>query len=562
MAARLLAAALALALTALLLDTHVAMRIRLRREPLEEPSEEPSGEPSEEGAGVPSLDFLWTSKDLLPSSEGTTFEEFNSSLTTIEECMAWCEKAFCCIGFSAWIISNNFVNQWHPKMCRTGFDPERVTWGHKHESFQHWQFHWKTDAASLEENNDGTSLMIPCPFGLSTRPGHDYQCIRRSGDDVVFNKDGGMDVGALVAQQLDNEWASVLDAYQHVLNHSHDEHGEHHHNGLEVVAHFAVEHGVEDAVIHSLAKGFHVLSHSLAHGGSMNVGSAAAHIVGGFLHAWSSLAPIMLPLAATTSIAQRMYEWTLREIAGLDKIQALMYKASCMRYLIQQSTSSGLELTSVVTEQCGDSIASAIKDRISQAADSLDGMFLKIEEISRCLTPAAGSDEPAWRKRAVQCIENTFPNLRQTNQKMGVLMGALLVASVWGQMTDPLLETNSKFSMHNNVKTYWSLRDLPEVGSSVENLQNMSEADRTVTCMSYVTSQQAYEKVFNKLTEALELWMRTFALDDSSSFFASPCKDVFNNLLDSSLPLCKHELFTDSLGFSCGKAAADRLWQL
>merc|ERR1719277_2754411 len=72
-------------------------------------------------------------------------------------------------------------------------------------------------------------------------------------------------------------------------------------------------------------------------------------------------------------------------------------------------------------------------------------------------------------------------------------------------------------------------------------------------CMSVLALHRAFEKMFERISTGITVWMQTFSrdqrhLDIRLATYAYPCRRVFYKLADADKGMCKNELFQTGEG--------------
>merc|ERR1719277_550158 len=72
-------------------------------------------------------------------------------------------------------------------------------------------------------------------------------------------------------------------------------------------------------------------------------------------------------------------------------------------------------------------------------------------------------------------------------------------------------------------------------------------------CMSVLALHRAFEKMFERISTGITVWMQTFSreqqhLDIRLATYAYPCRRVFYKLADADKGMCKNELFKTGEG--------------
>eukprot|EP00931_Biecheleriopsis_adriatica_P024422 TRINITY_DN15223_c0_g1_i2.p1 TRINITY_DN15223_c0_g1~~TRINITY_DN15223_c0_g1_i2.p1 ORF type:complete len:235 (-),score=47.87 TRINITY_DN15223_c0_g1_i2:42-719(-) len=167
-------------------------------------------------------------------------------------------------------------------------------------------------------------------------------------------------------------------------------------------------------------------------------------------------------------------------------------------------------------------------------------VFKMLASIGRCLWP---HNKRAWSK--VNCIEASYFELLQHDGQSGILYSVLSFMAYYGHRVDELLEApyygqwyQEEFGIENHAEGISLLPRMLEV-------KDKPLADRLPVCMQLMATHRAFERTFERMKDAIRIWMQTFARSFMKGSIRGswfPCKKVFYKMSDfEDNGMCKHK---------------------
>mmetsp|Transcript_62147 Transcript_62147/g.115307 ORF Transcript_62147/g.115307 Transcript_62147/m.115307 type:complete len:459 (+) Transcript_62147:82-1458(+) len=330
---------------------------------------------------------------------------------------------------------------------------------------------------------------------------------------------------------------------------------------------FVAEHTLEHFLIHGIAHTFHHAAHALSHGGH-----AGAELFGALSVGTEAIGSALgSPFIMSMQILLLYVQVTMKKLDAWEEsaniANAMIQKSNCLSQRLhwrdfdvldgQGRAQKGFFKEDIVG-MCGKDTLAELAAETLKANKELQRMFAAIADVGRCLYPAK------YKSEKVSCIEAIIPSLRETHGEVGLLHAALSLANAFGATTDSLI-ANEKFGSHIDTMFNLEFPPAPDSVAQVKKLAAASPPLKAVSCVALVASQRAFAKSFALLTEAIPVWMRTYARGMFKPGFSTewhPCRAVFNPLEDASTCNKEHYSFpSDRLGVpSCPVAYSSKIW--
>jgi hypothetical protein len=216
-----------------------------------------------------------------------------------------------------------------------------------------------------------------------------------------------------------------------------------------------------------------------------------------------------------------------------DFAARLVLKSDCMEERIkitrQDAAKKGF-LRPEFGDVCGQKDATRLAKQVQRANFEMVKMMGAFEEVGRCLWPHG---ERAWSK--ANCVAAIYEPLREANGKIGILFGAVAAAASYARTVDDIL---SKPAYGDEFGERFGV-DVPENASTqMELLANLTREDlvhRVVGCMQILAVHRAFERLFQRLTLGIKVWMQTYARelkhrDMRTLTYSNICKRVFHKV--------------------------------
>lgn len=327
---------------------------------------------------------------------------------------------------------------------------------------------------------------------------------------------------------------TFADAFAHMLHNGH-ELG----NNFKPVEFLLVHAGLHVG-LHAVEHGLHVAAHAAIHGAAEF--AVAIPIIG-----WALIAPMLMYDTYTA-----FHHYKAKTHHAKDFAARLVLKSDCMEKTIQITKEDALKqdfLKPQFWEVCGQNHATMLAKQVQRANFEMVKMLGTFEEVGRCLWPHG---KRAWSK--ANCVEAIYEPLRASKGKAGMLFGAIASAASYAQTVDSIL---SKPAYGNEFRDRFGV-DIPaNVSVEVELLANLTKedvVDRVIGCMSILAAHRAFERLFQRLTLGIKIWMQTYAReltnrDMRTLTYAKVCKRVFHKVkfIDHArvggTDICKDEQF-------------------
>jgi hypothetical protein len=235
-----------------------------------------------------------------------------------------------------------------------------------------------------------------------------------------------------------------------------------------------------------------------------------------------------------------------------DFATRLVLKADCMEKTIKITKDDALKpgfLKPEFAEVCGQNHSTMLAKQVQRANFEMVKMMGAFEEVGRCLWPHG---KRAWSK--ANCVEAIYRPLRARREKVGMLFGAIASAASYAQTVDSIL---SKPAYGNEFGERFGV-DMPaNVSTEMELLANLTKedvVDRVIGCMAILAAHRAFERLFQRLTLGIKIWMQTYARelthrDMRTLTYSKICRRVFHKVkfIDhrrwGGTDICKDEQF-------------------
>jgi len=315
---------------------------------------------------------------------------------------------------------------------------------------------------------------------------------------------------------------------------------------------FVVEELLKHGAVEGLEVGFHALAHAAEHGvvfGEAFLASAfglemaevAAGAAGVAAFALHWILPVLLPIQTAAVAWQVRSHFKFQTHHTKNFSTRLVFKTDCMEGLLK-SSDPGSSLVPLVGEVCGEDFHADLQTQVRAALQAKLELFETLGSLGRCLWPHG---ERSWSK--VNCAENVYFRLLQSNGHSGILYGALTFMAYYGFRLDELTGQPTFEEWYD--REFGIKREAATV-SMVPRLASMKDLDiegKWPVCMQMLATHRAFERTFQRLKQAVQVWMRSFARDLRGVSIRNtwwPCQKVFYSIKnESQRGFCKHEDF-------------------
>jgi hypothetical protein len=194
----------------------------------------------------------------------------------------------------------------------------------------------------------------------------------------------------------------------------------------------------------------------------------------------------------------------------------------------------------IVGEVCGERLQTDLGKQIRATFLAKMELYETLASLGSCLYPDGHRE---WSK--INCVETMYFDLLQENGQSGILYSALAFLAYYGFRLDEL--------EGDNLYATWYEREfgIKQVANETMSLMPKLIAARDLpigqkwpVCNQILATHRAFERTFQRLNSAIQVWMRSFARDKIGPSIRSswwPCKKVFYKIWDESQQgFCKH----------------------
>jgi len=197
-----------------------------------------------------------------------------------------------------------------------------------------------------------------------------------------------------------------------------------------------------------------------------------------------------------------------------------------------KGTAASMKLQPIVGEVCGDNFMADLEKQIHATNKAKLELFETLASLGRCTWPHG---DRAWSK--VNCVETMYFKLLQSDGQSGILYSALAFMAYYGFRLDEL--TDQPF-FEQWYEREFGIKKQAETVSLLPTLiktKGMEIGKKLPVCLQTLATHRAFERTFQRLNEAIQVWMRSFARELIGVSIRTtwwPCQKVFYKIGDES----------------------------